>query len=221
MANLTLAEARTKVGQLLDDASNVRYSSANVDDALADALNVCLTRYASEGGDRFDLETTGTTSASTGASSALTGAAALLIKQVSVVSGSVAYRIPAKNPMRRGYPDLTARDIRILYVREYALPTTTTHPLVGVGATEANSWRAFDRWVCYEAAVQLAIKDQEQARLAVLRSEADRASTAALIRPSTPGGYPVPRPEWSPAYEDLSWQAVGTTIYLNRSGWLR
>lgn len=220
MANLTIDDAIAKIRQRLADTSSAtagqRWTDARILDALADALSVCLTTYASQGGDRFDLETTATTSATTGAV-ALT-VEPLLIKQVSVVIDSTTYRLQPKNTMRRGYADLAARSLSVLYVREYELSTTTSHPLVGVGPTGANSWRAFDRWVCIEAATQLAPKDMELPRIEVLKAERDEAKAAALLRTSTPGGYEIPRPEWSPLYGNISWQLVQpATLYLTRA----
>lgn len=219
MANLTLAEARTKTGQFLDDASNTRWTTAQVDDALTDALSQCLTRYAQDGGDRFDLEFSGTSSATDGTCS-LSSVSPLWIKQVGVVVSPTTYRIPPKDAMRRGYADLNARSVLVLYVREYALSSTASDPLVGVGAVAANSWRAFDRWVCVEAAYQLGMKDLEMGRLQVLRAFADQCAKEALARPSTPSSYGIPRPEWSPLYEDLHWQFVNpSTLYFIRQRW--
>ncbi len=223
MANLTIDQAVAKIRQRLADTSSTstsqRWTEAVILDALADALSGCLTTYASQGGDRFDLEASVTTSASTG-SVALTSVLPLLVKQVSVVIDSTTYRLQPKNTMRRGYADLTARTLSVLYVREYALSSTTTHPLVGVGAAEANSWRAFDRWVCIEAATQLAPKDMELPRIEVLKAERDEARATALMRTSTPAGYEMPRPEWSPLYGNISWQMVQpSTIYLTQARW--
>ncbi len=218
MANLIIDDAITKVRQFLDDTSTTqpRWTDTQLKDALADALNSCLVRYAGEGGDRFDLETTATTSATTGAIS-IASVLPLLVKQVGVTVGTTLYRLPTKNMMRRGYADLTARSLTVLYVREYALSSTTTHPLVGVGATEANSWRAFDRWICLEAALQLALKDMEETRLARLQVMTEKAAAECLARTSTPAGYETPRPEWNPLYDYITWQMVQpSTIYLTR-----
>lgn len=217
MANLTLAEARTKTGQFLDDAANARWTSAQVDDALTDAISACLTDYSDAGGDRFDLETTGTTSASDGSLS-IVSVLPLVIKQVAIVVSPTSWRIKQRDPLRRGDADLTARSLRILYIREYALPSNSAHPLIGVSSTEANSWRAFDKWVCAEAAWQLGAKDLEQGRRAWLAEMKAEARATALKRPSSPSSYPIPRPEYSP-FDDLAWQVVmPSTLYLTRTG---
>ncbi len=221
MANLTIDDAITKVRQLLDDTSTTvpRWTDAQVKDALADSLNSCLVRYATEGGDRFDLETTATTSATTGSAS-IVSVLPLLIKQVSIVIGDTTYRLPPKDRMRRGFIDLNARSLVVLYVREYALSSTTTHPLVGVGAAEANSWRAFDRWICYETAMQLTSKDVEAARIEWIQTMASKSAAECMARATTPSGYVTPRPEWNPSYGDISWQMVQpATIYLTRTRW--
>lgn len=218
MASIDLAAARTNVAQLIDDAGNKRWTSAQLDTALSGALNRCLTDYVSAGGDRFDLETTGTTSATTGALS-ISSVVPFLVKQVAVTVGSTTYRLPAKAPVRRGYSDLTARALTVLYVREYALPTDTTHPLVGVAAVAANTWRGFDDWICVEAAAQLLVKDDDaRLRLETHRQACERA---VMARTNTPKGYPMARGEWSPVYEDLHWQYAPSTstVYLIRVRW--
>ncbi len=224
MANLTVDEAITKVRQFLDDTSAVagsrRWSEAQVRDALADQLSVCLNKYALEGGDRFDLEGTATTSATDGSVS-VASLTPLLIKQVAVVVGNTCYRLPPKSSLRRGTADLSARSLRILYVKDYALSSTGSHPLIGVGSAEANSWRAFDLWVCWCTAVQLSSKDMEPPRQKWTAEQAARAEIAALSRAAMPLGYPMPRPEWSPMFDNVSWQLVQPlpTIYLSRVRW--
>ena len=225
MANLTVDDAITEIRQELDDTSTtrLRWTADQIKAKLKTALSQCLTKYADEGGDRFDLESAAfTTSASTG-QVAITSITPLWVKQVAIVVDSVAYRLPRAGPIRRGRADLNARALRILYVQEYVISSTTTHPLVGDGAAAANSWPAFDRWVYMEAASQLAGKDMEIKRIEMLREKRDEAKAAALSRPSTPGGYPIPRPEWSPvAQRDLRWQFTQTgsasTLSLT-SGW--
>ncbi len=222
-APLSIEDAITKVRQFIDDAPTAvasrRWTDAQVKDALADQLSVCLSRYALDGGDRFDLETTATTDATTGAVS-IADVKPLLVKQVSIVVDTVCYRIPPKGPMRRGYADVRERSLRVLYVREYELSSEVSHPLVGVFGTAANSWRGFDLWVCWATAVQLSSKDMEVARQSWISSQAAQAERDAMGRASTPFGYPMPRPEWSPAFESLSWQfGQPGTIYLSRVRW--
>jgi hypothetical protein len=146
----------------------------------------------------------------------LSSLVALWVKQIAVVVDGTAYRLPPKNPIRRGYADLTARTLRVLYVQEYAIPSDSSHPLVGVTTTAANSWPAFDRWVYMEAAVMLAPKDMEERRITVLKGARDEAAAAALGRVTTPAGYPVPRPEWNPSYyRDLRWQFTQASATLS------
>lgn len=217
MANLTVTEAITEIRQELDDVSTTkpRWTDAQVKTKLGFALSACLVQYASDGGDRFDLEGTATTSASTGQVS-LSSLSALWVKQVAIVVGNTTYRVRPKNPIRRGYADLNARDLRILYVREYEIPSDSGHPLVGVTSTAANSWPGFDRWVYMEAAVMLTSKDMEEKRIAALIARRDEAKAIALGRVPTPAGYPIPRPEWNPiAPQDLRWQFTQASATLS------
>ncbi len=208
---MILSGARTAVGELLDDASNVRWSTAQVDAALSFALALCLTYYKKNGAGRFDLEVTGNTSATTGALSIASSVPLGEPSDVMLVVGNVSYRIEPKQANRRGYIDLTARALRITYMQEYALSTTSSDPLVGVAAVAANSWPAFDNWICVEAAYLCGLKDLEDARLSRLREQADLARAAAVDQRSGPGGYPIPRQEWRYFNEPLRWSWVPST----------
>ena len=66
MSALTVAEAITRVADLLDDPGNRRWSTAKVTGALKTALSVCVQEYGDVGGTAFDESITGTTT-STGA----------------------------------------------------------------------------------------------------------------------------------------------------------
>ena len=216
---LTVAEAMTKVRQFLDDTSTSvpRWTDAQVTDALADAVSIGVNRYATSGGDRFDLEASVTSSATDGTVS-LSSLAPSIVKQVSVTIGTTQYRLRPCDKLRRGIPDYNARTLTVLYVREYEISATTSHPLIGVGSTAANSWRAFDRWICYLAALQLSIKDMESPRMGALKAATDDAEKEALGRATTPRGYEIPRREWVPLYDGIRWQyTTPNTLALTRS----
>lgn len=218
---LTLAQARAEVRGLLDNTESTRWTNAQVDSGLASALSTCLDGYVSNGGDHFDIETTGTTSATDG-SVALSSLRPACIRDVGVTVGNVTTRVPKKDTMRRGYADLVARTLRIIYVPTYILPTDSTHPLVGAGATPAASWLAFDKWVCADAALEVAIKDGEQPRIDRIERFAERKKKDAVqTHPSTPRSSEWPRPERSAVIEDLQWTWVPSTstMYLVRRAW--
>lgn len=217
---LTLAQARAETRGLLDNTESTRWTNAQVDSALASALSTCSDHYVLTGGDHFDIETTGTTSAADG-SIALSSLRPSYIRDVGITSGNVTTRVPKKDAMRRGYADLVARSVRILYVPVYLLPVDATHPLVGAGATPAASWLGFDKWVVAEAALEVAIKDGEQARIDRLERFAQRKRSDALAHTSNPRGSEWPRPERSAVIEDLQWTWVPSTstLYLVRRAW--
>lgn len=218
MANMTVADAITATYQLLDEVvtggEGRRWSSAQVTASMSVALSKCINAYQSAGGDRFDLESTQTTSATDG-SVDISSLVPMAIKDVGVITGSVTYRIPAKQKMRRGYTDATARQILILYAREYALSSTTSDPLVGVGAVAANSWPAFDDWVVAQTALDLALKDLEGQRLQWITQRAADSKANVIDRVRIPGGYPWPRREWAPFFDWLAWQWKPSTNKLN------
>jgi hypothetical protein len=219
MSNLTLTQARTRVLRLLDEPNGVTGTSRNnpdgsfadIDLALGFALNGCLSRFCTSNS-RFDLEDTGTTSATTGTID-LSAIPRLIVKGVAVTIGNTLCKIPEKQPIRRGYPDFNARAVTVTYVREYAIPTTASHPLVGVGSAAANSFPAFNEWICLCAAIHLMPTDNDQRDrldIALARTEADVGS-----RPSTPQSGPWPRMEANRfAFIDLQWQWKPSTGFL-------
>lgn len=229
MANLTLAQARTRVFRLLDDPNGIpgtpttsRFNPdgafTDVDQALGFAISGCLSRY-SKVGDKFDLELTGTSDAADGTLD-ISSSVPLLVKGVDLVVDNSLYRILPKDPIRRGYADLTARSLRVTYVREYVLPTTTTHPLIGVGATAANSWPAFDEWVCCNAALHLQPNDNDASRV-TLSTLLARAQADVFERQGVPAGNPWPRTEGWYWYNDLQWQWKPSTseLFFVRRAW--
>jgi hypothetical protein len=197
MAGLTLADARTLVGQFLDDPNNRRWTSAQVDAALQHALTSCLSDYVSDGGSQFDVELAIST-ASTGVADLTSIAPILKIVSVQTLYGTTQFESVLEcRPQDRGWLEQAVYALRVIYVRDYVLPTTTTHNIVGIGAASAPSWFAFDRWVCAEAARQLGIKDAEQrAGLEALAGEARRS---VLDRQNSPRTYPLPVPQTSRA----------------------
>lgn len=199
---MTLAEARTNAAQLLDDPNNRRWSTTQIDFALQSSLSRCLQDYQETGGERFDVEHTGTTSAVDGTLS-LSSIKPLVIKSfvLEVDDTFIPVRAVLKRDKYRA--DTTARDIRLIYVRDYELPSTTTHALVGNGATSANTWAAFDHWVVARAALQLAVKDDKLSQALAVLSDDLRSSCVA--RPNNPVAMAWPRSVNHDAYAGLRW----------------
>ena len=217
---LTLTQARAEVRGLLDNTETTRWTNAQVDSALGSALSTCFDWYIAHGGDHFDIETTGTTSATDG-SLGISSLRPTYIRDVAVIVGNTSTRIPKKDPIRRGYTDLVARTLRVLYVPLYILPVDATHPLVGEGAKPANSWLGFDKAVVSEAALELAIKDGDQKRIGIIERFVERKHKEVLDHPSNPKGSEWPRPERSAVIEDLqwTWAPSTSTLYLVRRAW--
>lgn len=219
MANLTLTQARARVLRLVDDEAGRRYNSAGdfveVDQALSFALSACLSRYK---GGRLDLYFTGTSSATDGTLD-VSSVVPLRIRGVAISVPPTLYQIPGKTLMVRGYPDLVARSLSVLYTREYVLSSTASDPLVGVGAVAAASWPMFDNWICLNAALELQPKDNE-VRASLVEREA-KAQDACEERPHGQGGAAWPRPEHIPFYADLQWQydEQAQKLYLRRRAW--
>lgn len=213
MPNLILSEARTLVLDHSDDVSGARYNAdgtfAKVDIALKSALSRCIADYVGEGGDNFNEETTVSTTSSGTAD--LSSLGLIDIRSVLVSSSPSFGKVRPIRRQDRQYVDQVVRSIVVGYVREYALPGNEAHPLVGVTTVAANSWPAFDNWICARAALQLGIKNNEL-RAALVALEADcRASALARVR--------IPRSaEWpgagNPWVMDLGWSYLKTSSTL-------
>ena len=217
---LTLTQARAEVRGLLDNTETTRWTNAQVDSALSSSLSTCLDQYITHGGDHFDVETDVTTSATDGSVS-LSSLRANYVRDVAVVVGNTSTRIPKKDPIRRGYADLVARSLRLVYVPTFLLPVVADHPLVGEGAKPAASWLGFDKCIVSEAALELAIKDGDQKRIAVIERFTDRKREHVANHPSNPRSNEWPRRERSAIIEDLQWTWVESTstLYLVRRAW--
>lgn len=224
MADLTLTQARTRVLRLLDDPTGARYNVdglfTDIDQALQYSVTTCLQRAARAGVDRFDVEITGTTSAVDG-SLAFTSSALTLVRGVSIAVGNSTYQIPEKPPLRSGFPDLAARAVTMLAVKEHTIPLTgsASQPLVNVSGAACGSWASLDEWCCQTAALYLVTMDNEKRDTLMILE--DRTARDVLARPSIPASNGWPRPEYNPlAALEISWQwlpaAVGGTLYLRR-----
>lgn len=195
---LTLADARTVVADHLDDASNDRWSSSQIDTGLSFALSQCIDEYLSSGGDRFDelLDTTSNTSGEVSVSTQ----DPLVIKGVTMLQGSRYWPIKAFPVEQKNIIDDTARTLQVRYVRRFNLPTTTTHKIVGNGATAGNSWDAFDHWICIKAAIFLSAKDADPRPELHKIAEDLRYSVMSHTKVPRSVPFPTARPYISKSY---------------------
>lgn len=183
----TLTSARDTVRRLLDDnGTNQRYSNANIDQALQDALSCCLSDYVSAGGDAFDIEVSVTTVAGV---ATLTGPL-LCVHGVQISSGSTRQNVQPMQRSDRRLVDSSVRALLVECVQDFVVPTNTAHPFVGNGATAANSWHGFELWCFAEAAMVLGITDND--KRPGLEKLAARQREDALKRRNTPSSRPLP-----------------------------
>lgn len=149
----TLADAQARVStDLLDDSASTYWDSDAISRALKSALSLCLEEYFSNGGKRLRRRL------STSTVDGAVDMAALGVSSVSDVaqlSGAVEHRMPALMTSTRPFLASTV-EVVIYYQPSLVLPTVTTHPLLGDGATEEpGAWDAFSEWVCIRAAMSL------------------------------------------------------------------
>lgn len=186
---LTLAQARTVVLDHLDD-DGTRWSTTQIDTALALGISQCLTDYTSAGGDRFDtIESFTTTSAGV---IAMTAKNPVLLRGLSLQVSRRFFPLQQTSPEERWVSDDTVRTVQVRYVKTYSLSATAGDPLIGVGATAAQSWDAFDHWVCMKAALFCSIKDAD-GRPELAAAEAAMAGSI-LTTSRIPSAVPFPGP---------------------------
>lgn len=187
---MDLAAARTLVLEHLDDADQDRWSDAQVDKALAYALSACQDEYLTSGGERLDLSASVTSNTSGEADLATLNP--VDIKNVNMVIGGRYWPIEPVRISDKNVIDGEAKTLEIKYVPKLVLPTTTTHPLVGSGATQYNSWDQFENWICLKAALFCSIKDAEDRPEIKFLMEEARAG--CLSHPRIPKALPFPTP---------------------------
>lgn len=204
MAGLTLAQARTRVADLLDDPNNVRWSTSRIDSSLQAALSMCLSDAVTAGCDAFNTEVSVTTTS--GGLATLTGPI-LRVCTVQIDTGSGAYYTvdPITRDDRRILEQST-RDLVVEVVKDYQIPATTSHPLVGDGATAAASWMAFDQWVCIEAALLCGVMDNDQRR--GLEKMREHFRDSVMDRINTPFSRSLPDAEVALAWPSW-WDRLG------------
>lgn len=210
---VTLAQARSIVSDHLDDAGNDRWSTAQIDSALQLSLSMCIDDYCSAGGDRLDVLHSGTTS--TSGELDLSSQNPLVIKGVSVLQGSTYWPIKAVRFEDRNIQDNSQKTLQVRYVPKFVLPTNTGHPLVGSGATAANSWDALDNWICSRAALFCSIKDAEARQ--ELRAMDNEIRSSVLTHARIPGALPFPTPrKYLSAWFGYIWDQSDKTIIMVR-----
>lgn len=212
MAGATLAEARTAVADFLDDPNNRRWTTTQIDASLKVALSRCMSDYASAGGRLFDEEVSGTSSATDGTVD-LTSYGPIVVREVSILSGNRYDPVEPSRKIDREILDAVARTVKVRITRDWQLPTTTTHQLVGNGATAAKAWAAFDDWICATAALRCAVKDDDR-RPGIADMEARlRASVLDRANPARSRPLPLPRMQGAVAWA-LVWSYDAQTQML-------
>lgn len=186
MASLTLVQARTRVADLLDDGNNVKWTTTQIDVSLQAALSMCLSDAVTAGCDNFNTEVSVATVAGL---ATLTGPL-LAVRGVQVSTGGSYYSVAPVVKQERCILDTSVRTLLVEVVKDYAIPTTTSHPLVGEGATAAATWPAFDQWVCIEAALLCGVMDNDQRR--GLEKMRDAYRMSVMDRINTPFTRPLP-----------------------------
>jgi hypothetical protein len=204
MAGLTLAQARARVLDLLDDQNGVRWSTTRLDVSLQAALSMCLSDAVVAGCDAFTTEVSATTSSAGLAT--LTGPL-LRVGTVQINTGSGAYySVDQLVRDDRRILEQSARDLVIEVVKDYQIPANTAHPLVGEGATAAATWQAFDQLVCVEAAILCGIMDND--RRNGIEKMRDSLKASVMARINTPFSRPLPDAEVALAWPSW-WDRLG------------
>lgn len=154
---MTVAEARTLVRELLDDADGDRWTNAHIDTALKGSLARCLSDYAKAGGDRFVKEVSGTTS-----SGLLDLSSYNPYRVIGVALSESGVRYPLRSVPSHQVVEIEteAKDLVVQLVPRVTYSSTDAHYLVG-GASAENTTDEIDQWICARAALQLGVKDDD------------------------------------------------------------
>ncbi len=212
----TLAEARSIVADHLDDAANDRWSASQLDYGLKYALDACISEYLAAGGDRLN-EILSTTSTVNGTVS-LSSYDPKKVSNVTLVIGNVFFPIQEVDYHERVLNDQSAKTVEISYVRTFVLPTTTSHPLVGNGATAAKSFGALENWICARAALFCSVKDAESRP--ELRTLEQEMKDAVMLNPSIPKSLAFPdKPHAYSNWFAWAYKPDTQTIQIGRKGW--
>lgn len=211
----TLAEARSIVADHLDDSANDRWSPSQLDFGLKYALDACIGEYLAAGGDR--LNEILVTSTANGAVS-LSSLDPKLISSLTMLVGNRYFPISEVAHPERVLQDSGVHSVEISYVRSFVLPTTTSHPLVGNGASAAKSFGTLENWICARAALFCSVKDAEgRPELKALEQE---MKDAVLLTPSIPKCLAFPdKPSHYSNWFVWSYKPDTQVIQLGRKGW--
>lgn len=156
---MTLADARTWTAFLVDDTSNKRFSTTDLDTALQGAVSACMEDFVSRGLQHFTRFQSVSTD-STGLAD-MSSYSPRTISGVQIEVGSSYYLLGSVNHIKKTRKDNTVRTLEVAYVPRHTFPTTTTHPLIGSGATSLGSFRTFDELCCAVAAQTLLVRNNE------------------------------------------------------------
>ena len=196
---MKVSEARTRVSSLLDDEDQVRWAAGtgnlgatekDVDVAIIVATEECISEYVASGGERLDTIFEVTTDSDGLISLSASSKTPLVIKTVSVKSGSKSYPIRAtrRNDVQNS---AGAETLRICAVLKPTLSSTPAASTLNYAPSDHLVWDTMDAWICATAAKHLLPKDAEanaqlDARIGMLRSAAIREveSPAVILFPS-------------------------------------
>lgn len=204
---LTTAQARQVVFDHLDD-DQTRWTEAQIDVALTTALSLCLNDYVTNGGDRFEIEVTGT-STSAGVID-LSAQKPIKINGVSVLESTRYFPISRVKLEERIIHDTQGRSVQVRLTPTIPFSATDDDPLV-----DGNTWDAFDQWVCARAAMFAAVKDDDLLK-ALSRMEA-MMQNSVLTTAKIPGARRMPkRSQWIGSTLGWAWKAGDYEIQMCR-----
>lgn len=212
---MLLSEARTIVADHLDDASNDRWSSSQLDNGLKYGLASCINEYIAGGGDRLDKVLATSTDANGVVD--LSSVDPQKIKALAMVVGTRFYPIVECEYEERALNDGQIRSVQIRYVPSFVLPTGASTAIVSISGTAAKTFDSLEQWICARAALYCSVKDAED-RPELRRIEQEIRDTV-LSYPTIPKTLAFPeRPHWYSNWFNWSWKADEQKLQLSRKG---
>lgn len=211
MANMTKPEARTRIRNYLDD-DGTRWPDAEVDVALATAIDQCVNEYLDKGGSRLNAVADITCDASGEYNLESLSDTPVVIVSVRRQTGGRKVRVPQRQFEMLAQQLSSAQTFNLVYAMMPSVPADDVTPMA-YGRWDKD-WPSMDAWICATAALDLATKDNEENKVLFFQQRSLQSSVLTQVhqirgRPlHAPVGFDTTAPF------DTVWAQLGDTMYF-------
>jgi len=232
---MELHEARERVQKALDDQTDdglgerwpiittAWHADNEVDAALQAAVDECVSIYSAEGGDQLDVvfDTTTASDGTLDLSALATPRPPIIIKSVSIKTGSSFTPIKATRARDAEGSSGSAHDLRIRLVMRPDISTTGNTSVVNYAPDSALVWPLMDAWIVAVAAKHLLPK--EATGNAALDDRIIMLRDAVIRTPEQPMAVSFPRHRFVQDYQRrlYRWSYVAYDATTSKKNCLR